>query len=114
MADHRPFPASPRRRALARKAGLHAASSLLAGAIAGAAALTATAATAGAIAHRLGAALAAACDGHAVLVPGALADAVLASALPIAAAAAVAGLIAHLVQTRAAWLPRRRIAGAPA
>ncbi|MBA3821339.1 MAG: hypothetical protein H0X17_20820, partial [Deltaproteobacteria bacterium] len=34
MAEHRPFPPSPRRRALARHTGLHAASALLVGGVA--------------------------------------------------------------------------------
>jgi flagellar biosynthesis protein FlhB len=113
MAEHRPFPPSPRRRALARRAGLHAASAALTGAVAAAAALVALAALGGTLADRLGAAIAAACRGRAVLIPGALAEAVLGAALPLAAAAAVAAVIAHLAQTRGAWLPRRRIAGAP-
>jgi flagellar biosynthesis protein FlhB len=113
MAEHRAFPPSPRRRTLARQAGLHAASPLVAGAVAGAAALVALGAAGGAVVHRLGAALAAACRGQATLSPGALPEAVIAAALPITGAAAVAALIAHLAQTRAAWLPRRRIAGAP-
>jgi flagellar biosynthetic protein FlhB len=114
MADHRPFPPSPRRRILARQAGLHAASPFVVGAGAAGAALVATIATASAIAHRLGAAVAAACSQRAVLEPAGLAAAVAAIALPIAGAAAVAALIAQLAQTRAAWLPRRRIPGAPA
>src|SRR5690242_15740128 len=114
MADHRPFRPSPRRRALARQAGLHAASPTITGGVAAAAALVALAALGGTLARRLGAAIAAACAGHAALAPGALAEAVLGAALPILAAAAVAGMVAHLAQTRAAWLPRRRIAGAPA
>jgi len=113
MAAHRPFSPSPRRRALARQAGLHAASLFLVGAAASAAALVALGATGGAIAHRLGAAIAAACRGDAALAPAAVPAAVLATALPIVGAAALAALIAHLAQTRAAWLPRRRIAGAP-
>lgn len=114
MAAHRPFSPSPRRRALARQAGLHAASPFVLGAAAGAAALVALVATGERLAHRLGAAIVAACRGHADLVPAAVPAAVLATALPILGAAALAALLAHLAQTRAAWLPRRRIAGAPA
>jgi flagellar biosynthesis protein FlhB len=114
MAEHRPFSPSPRRRALARQAGLHAASPFVVGAAASAAALVALGATGGRIAHWLGAAIAAACRGHADLVPAAVPEAVLTTALPILGAAALGALIAHLAQTRAAWLPRRRIAGAPA
>lgn len=114
MAERRAFPPSPRRRALARQAGLSAASPLLVGAAAGAAALVALGALGEAVVHRLGAAIAAACSGRAALAPAALPEAVVATALPIAGAAAGAALLAHLAQTRAAWLPRRRIAGAPA
>jgi flagellar biosynthesis protein FlhB len=114
MAEHRAFPPSPRRRVLARQAGLSAASPFLVGAAAGAATLVALGATGRAIAHRLGAAIAAACSGRPALAPAALPEAVLAMALPIAGAAAIAATIAHLAQIRAAWLPRRRIPGAPA
>jgi flagellar biosynthesis protein FlhB len=114
MAEHRPFPASPRRRALARQAGLHAASPLVVGAAAAAAVVVALRATGGAVVGRLGSALAAACAGRAGLAPAALPETVVATALPLLGAAALAALIAHLAQTRAVWLPRRRIAGAPA
>lgn len=117
MAERRPFPPSPRRRALARRAGLHAASPVLVGGAAAAAALVALGAMAGALAHRLGAALAAACRGEAAfagLTPPALPGTVLATALPVLGAAAIAAALAHLAQTRGAWLPRRRIPGAPA
>lgn len=114
MAEHRPFPASPRRRALARQAGLHPASPFVVGAAAAAAVVVAAGAAGGAIARRLGSALAAACAGRAEIAPAALPGTVVATALPILGAAALAALIAHLAQTRAVWLPRRRIAGAPA
>jgi len=114
MAEHRPFPPSPRRRALARQAGLHAASPLVVGAAAAAATLATLAMLGGATAHRLGAAIAAACGGRTELPPGAVTEAVLAIALPLTGAAAVTALVAQLAQTRAAWLPRRRIPGAPA
>lgn len=114
MAEHRAFPPSPRRRALARQAGLHAASPVVVAATAAAAALIATAVVARVLSHRLATAIAAACSGDAVLAPGALAEAVLATALPAAGAAALAATLAHLAQTRALWLPRRRIADAPA
>lgn len=113
MAEHRPFPPSPRRRALARRAGLHAASPFVVGAAAAGAALGALAAVGHAVATRLGAALAAACRGQAVLTPAALPQTVIAVALPMLGGAATAAVIAQLVQTRAAWLPRRRLAGAP-
>jgi len=93
---------------------LHAASPYVVGASAGTALLVALGALGEALAHRLGAALAAACRGHAVLTAAALPEIVLAIVLPIAGAAAIAALIAHLAQTRAVWLPRRRIADAPA
>ena len=114
MAEHRPFPPSPRRRALARQAGLHAASPYVTGAAAGAAALVALGAVGGTLVARASAAIAAACSARAVLAPGVLSDAVVAAALPIAGAAAAAALLAHVAQTRGVWLPRRRIAGAPA
>ena len=114
MAEHRHFPPSPRRRALARQAGLHAASPYVVGAAAGAALLVALGALGQTLVHRLGAAIAAACRGHAALTPAELPETVIAIALPVAGAAAIAALIAHLAQTRAVWLPRRRIADAPA
>lgn len=131
MAEHRPFPPSARRRALSRRAGLHAASPLLVAAAAGAAALVAISATGGAVVRRLGSAIAAACAGGAglspatdsaartgmppstALAPSTTVDAVLAIVLPIAGAAAAAAVVVHLMQTGALWLPRRRIAGAP-
>jgi len=139
MAEHRPFPPSARRRALARRAGLHAASPLVTGAAACGAAVIAAVALAGAAAARLGSALAAACRGAGAGDPVSAAlssadppvtglagasqvllgapdapHAVLALALPVLAAAAIAALIAHAAQARALWLPRRRIPGAPA
>ncbi|MBA2541333.1 MAG: type III secretion protein, partial [Deltaproteobacteria bacterium] len=63
MADDRPFPPSPRRRALARRAGLSAASPLLVGAAACAAGVLAVFAIAGAASVRLRAMIAAACSG---------------------------------------------------
>lgn len=114
MAERRPFPPSPRRRALARRAGLHAASPLLVGGAAAAAALIALGAVAGTLADRLGAAIAAACRGTAVLAAPALPGAAVAAALPVLGAAATAAVVAHLAQTRGVWLPRRRLDGAPA
>ena len=188
MADHRPFPPSPRRRALARQAGLHAASPLITGAAAATAALLAAATTASSAIARLAAAVVAACraagtrsmtataqpavgssaaagstplhdvaasagsaapsqaaaaahavhaaagsaarlqaaaTAHAVppggdalsssaLPVGELLHAIASVALPILGAAAIAAMVAHLAQTRAPWLPRRRIRGAPA
>jgi flagellar biosynthesis protein FlhB len=114
MAEHRPFPASPRRRALARQAGLHAASPLVVGAAAAAAVVVAAGAAGSAATRRLGPALVAACAGHGELGPAAIPETVGAVVLPVLGAAAVAAVLAHLAQTRALWLPRRRIAGAPA
>lgn len=134
MAEHRPFAPSARRRALARRAGLHAASPLVSGAAACGAAVIAAVALGSAASARLGTEVAAACRGAGAGHPlaaavgpdtagtaasaGAAADAaaqaVLALALPVLAAAAAAALISHAVQTRALWLPRRRIPGAPA
>jgi type III secretion system FlhB-like substrate exporter len=160
MAEHRPFPPSARRLALARRAGLHAASPLVTGALTCGAALLAAVALAPATAAQLGAWIEAACrvpgaplaaaapgpglstdaptaltlaglatnspgaalslaglvtnSPGAVLAPAGVPHAVLSLALPILAAAATAAAIAHLAQTRAPWLPRRRIPGAPA
>jgi flagellar biosynthesis protein FlhB len=143
MAEHRPFPPSARRLALARRAGLHAGSPLVAGAAACGAAVLAAVALAGETAGRLGAWIEAACRGadaslapaggpHAPFAadaPGvAIASeasgavlgaidaprAVLALALPVLAAAAVAAVVAQAAQARALWLPRRRVPGAPA
>jgi flagellar biosynthesis protein FlhB len=108
------FPPSPRRLALARRAGLHAASPIVVGALACAAALAAAVVTARAGAARVGAWIAAACTGHSQLGLGDLARAVLELAAPLLVAAAVVAAAAHFAQTRALWLPRRRIDGAPA
>jgi flagellar biosynthesis protein FlhB len=115
MADHRPFPPSARRRALARAAGLHAASPWLVGAAALAALAIVVVAVGRGARITLGAWLADACRGSGSL-PGAgeLARSVLGLALPALAAAALAAVIVHVAQTRAAWMPRRRIPGAPA
>ncbi|MGE5184845.1 MAG: EscU/YscU/HrcU family type III secretion system export apparatus switch protein, partial [Acidobacteriota bacterium] len=112
--EARPFPPSPRRRALAHRAGLHAASPVVVGALACAAALAATASVARAGATNVGAWIAAACDGRASVAMADLARAVLELAAPIVAAAAVVAAAAHFAQTRALWLPRRRVDGAPA
>lgn len=140
MAEQRPFPPSPRRAQLARRAGVIAASPHLVAAAAWLGALVAAVATAAAGSARLGAWIARACaaaDGRgaaAALDPAAAADgggaaaaldpaaaralaqvgsAVLELALPVLAAAAVAAVVAHVAQTRAPWAPRRRIPGAP-
>ncbi len=118
MADHRPFPPSARRRAVARAAGLSAASPILVGAVAWIGALVAILVFGRAIAARLGAWIAAACSsadgsGAHASSPSVVTD-VLAIALPVLAAAAIAALVAHLAQTRGFWVPRRSVRGAPA
>ena len=121
MADHRPFPPSARRRALARSAGLSSASPVVVGAVAWIGALVAIFAFGRAIATRLGAALADACHsagGHEALAGASgwstAATDLLAFVLPVLVAAAVAALLAHLAQTRGFWTPRRNPRGAPA
>jgi flagellar biosynthesis protein FlhB len=114
MPERRPFPPSPRRRALAHKAGLSAASPLLVGAAATGAAAAASVMLARAAATTLGRWIAAACDGRATLTPEGAPRAVLALALPLLGILAVIAIASHLAQTRALWLPRRRIDGAPA
>jgi flagellar biosynthesis protein FlhB len=129
MPERRPFPPSPRRRALAHKAGLSAASPLLVGAAATGAAAAATVMLARAAATTLGGWIAAACAGNAtlapdgtvratdaahVLAPAGITHAVLELALPLLGVIAVIAIATHLAQTRAVWLPRRRIEGAPA
>ncbi len=114
MTEHRPFPPSPRRRALARRAGVHAASPIVVGGVACAAVLVAAWGLAAASSARLGRWIETASRGDATLAPGMLAHAVLELALPVIGAAAIAAVIAHLAQTRAVWLPRRALAGAPA
>jgi flagellar biosynthesis protein FlhB len=114
VAELRPFPPSPRRRALARGAGLHAASPLLVGALACGAVLLAIAMLGAAAVARLGTWLAAATRGEATLGAGDLPRAVLELAAPLLGVAAIVAIGAHLAQTRAVWLPRRRVEGAPA
>jgi len=114
MPERRPFPPSPRRRALARQAGLSAQSPLLVGAAAAGAGAAASVMLARAAATTLGGWIAAACDGRATLAPADATHAVLALALPLLGIIAVIAMATHLAQTRAVWLPRRRIEGAPA
>jgi flagellar biosynthesis protein FlhB len=117
MAADRPFPPSPRRLGLARRSGLSAASPMLVGGVACGAALLAVVALAHAARERLGASIAAACSTEPTpdaLDAGQAIDATLALALPIVGIAAIAAVIAHFAQTRALWLPRRRLEGAPA
>jgi flagellar biosynthesis protein FlhB len=113
VAELRPFPPSPRRRALARQAGLSAASPLLVGALACASLLVAIGMVGGSAAARLGGWIAAAARGEHALAPRDAIGAVLELVAPLVAAVAVVAIVAHFAQTRAAWLPRRSIAGAP-
>ncbi|MEZ4358890.1 MAG: EscU/YscU/HrcU family type III secretion system export apparatus switch protein [Kofleriaceae bacterium] len=120
MSD-RTLPASPRRRALARRAGLVPHAPTLTTAAAWAGALAALAASGPGLVGRLSDGLGDGLRGAAAAPPraalGALAWRGLVDAaqlaLPILVAAASAALLAHLAQTRAAWLPRRRVRGAP-
>ncbi|MEJ7603386.1 MAG: EscU/YscU/HrcU family type III secretion system export apparatus switch protein [Kofleriaceae bacterium] len=116
MADDRPFPPSPRRIALARRAGLHAASPLVVGALACVAIVLAISLLGRAASAQLGRWIASACDGGTAgtLAPAAAGSATLELALPFVVAAALAAVVAQLTQTRALWLPRRRIDQAPA
>ena len=114
MPERRPFPPSPRRRALARQAGLSGASPLLVGAAASGAAAAASVMLARSAATTLGGWIAAACDGRADLAPASLPRAVLSLALPLLGIVAIVAVAVHLAQTRALWLPRRRLEGAPA
>ncbi len=128
MAEHRPFPPSPRRRGLARHAGLHAASPILVGGLAAATGVAALAVLGRAASDRLGAAIAGACsgtgtggdldratlrDGTVSLSASRIVGEILELALPLVGAVALAALAVHLAQTRAGWLPRRRVDGAP-
>ncbi|MFT3691539.1 MAG: EscU/YscU/HrcU family type III secretion system export apparatus switch protein [Kofleriaceae bacterium] len=124
MSD-KPFPPSGRRIALARQAGLTAASPVLVGGMACAAvvialvygrfALGASIADAVASAGRDTAGFGDAAIARDVVSVGhSLTSHVLAIAVPILLAAAIAALLAQVAQTRTLWLPRRRIEGAPA
>jgi type III secretory pathway component EscU len=86
---------------------------LLASALGVAAALVAVVQLAPGAAERLGAWIANACDGRARLTPDAVGAAVFAFAMPILAASALAAVVAHIAQTGALWLPRRRVASVP-
>jgi type III secretion system FlhB-like substrate exporter len=93
---------------------LHAASAILVGAVAALGFVVAIAALGSAAVARLGAWVAAACGGSdEVLRPLEATTAVWQLAVP-ALIAAVAAALAHVAQTRAVWLPRRRVDGAPA
>ena len=142
--SERPFPPSPRRLALARQAGVTAASPVVVGAVACVAAMVAAVFLAGAAARLVGGWIAAACRSAAdidgargalgldrnvlvldgdllaldrasdVLVLERAVPATLELVLPLVGAAAIAALVAHVAQTRALWLPRRRVQGARA
>lgn len=120
MASDRPFPPSARRRALARSAGLTAASPIVVGAAAWIGAIVAVLVLGRALAERLGAWIAEACSAPgAAEVPQrpsmtAIVGDVLAFVLPLLVAAALAALVAHVAQTRGLWTPRRTLRGAPA
>ncbi|CAN5250871.1 N/A [soil metagenome] len=110
MSD-KPFPPSARRLALARQAGLTAASPLLVAGLACAA--LAIVVAVGRFA--LGDPIAAACAGAATLPDArSLVTQVLGLTMPVVGTAAIAATAAHLAQTRALWMPRRRITNAPA
>lgn len=113
MAEPRPFPPSPRRLALARRAGLHAASPIVVGAVGLVAAVVVIAALGRAIAARLGEAIASACRGQPQLDAADVAATTLELALPLVGAIAIAAIAAHVAQTRALWLPRRALPHAP-
>ncbi|MBA3463415.1 MAG: EscU/YscU/HrcU family type III secretion system export apparatus switch protein, partial [Deltaproteobacteria bacterium] len=106
MASDRPFPPSARRRALARSAGLTAASPIVVGAVAWIGALAAVLVLGRALAARFGAWIAEACSapGNAEVpqmpsMSAVVAD-VLAFGIPVLIAAALAALVAHVAQTR--------------
>ncbi len=129
--SERQFPPSARRLALARRAGLSAASPVIVGGLVLATAAIGLAISLGAThnaAARLATAIADACAGRTSLdaiasthdLPGAisglareLAMSVLAIGAPILAAVAAVAIAGQVAQTRAVWLPRRRIDGAP-
>ncbi len=99
---------------LARRAGIVGASPLVVAAAAWLAALLGVELTARSAAAQLAVWIEDACTGSAAsLTLPRLAGAVLALAAPMIAAAALAAIVAHVVQTRSVWLPRRRILGAP-
>lgn len=100
---------------------------MLVGGLAGAAAALAIAGLGAAAARELGAWIASVCASapaaRDVAAPGRgatalrMTDVVAAIgriALPLLVAIALAAIVAHLAQTRTGWLPRRRVAGAPA
>lgn len=119
MSETRPFPPSPRRRALAHQAGLSSASPILVGAFACGAAIAAASMIAARAASVLGATIvdatnrAASPNPSALPAPAAITRDLIGLAMPILLAIAIAAVIAHLAQTRTLWFPRRRIENAP-
>ncbi|HEY4239245.1 MAG TPA: EscU/YscU/HrcU family type III secretion system export apparatus switch protein [Kofleriaceae bacterium] len=115
----RPFPPSPRRRALARRAGLVAASPWLVGgaALAIAVALLPILARIAAeeLEWRLGYVIHTRALEPADLVEDlrSIGAVILRVALPLVGLAAAAAIVAHVAQLRGVWLPRRRVPGAP-
>ncbi|MFN0253845.1 MAG: EscU/YscU/HrcU family type III secretion system export apparatus switch protein, partial [Kofleriaceae bacterium] len=138
MASDRTFPPSARRLAVARAAGLTPASPLLVGALGAVGAVLALVAIGGTIASRLGSWVRDALEGadgsrvgrafdasstgvndRAVWASafGSATDivhATFALALPMLGTIAIVAVIVHLTQTRALWMPRRRLDNAPA
>jgi flagellar biosynthesis protein FlhB len=108
----RPFPPSSRRLALARRAGLTAASPVIVGAFA-LATIAVVLALGRGLVGGLADAVAAASEGRVSLGVDDVAIAVLALAAPVLGATALVAAAAQLTQTRAVWIPRRRVDGAP-
>jgi flagellar biosynthesis protein FlhB len=128
MAEDRPFPPSPRRRSLAARAGVTAASPLLVGAAACGATVLALGTLGRGLFDRLGAQIAGACGTGDSLVAGETTESMTlplldllrsavstigALVLPLIAVIALAAVAAQLAQTRTPWLPRRKLEGAP-
>jgi type III secretion protein U len=126
VSENRPFPPSARRVALARQAGLSAASPILVGAIACGTAIAAVVMVAARAANALGTTIVDAtnrADAHdfstassgvaALPSSSSIARDIIGLALPVLVAVAVVAVIAHLAQTRTLWFPRRRIDNAP-
>jgi flagellar biosynthesis protein FlhB len=113
MAERRPFPPSARRVALARQAGLTAASPIVVGAVACAGAIAVGVVLGRAAVAMIGGWIADACAGRATLTPDRLLGGILEIALPVVGAAAIVAIVAQVAQTRALWLPHRKIPDAP-
>ena len=119
MTERRPFPPSPRRLALARQAGLSSASAIVVGAVACVGAVIAALGLGRAAANLVETWIARSCaaaggsTGDVTSAPASIVPRIIELAAPLLAAAAIAAIVTHVAQTRALWLPRRRIAGAP-